>query len=87
MALIEGFSHLVVQVTDLERSEKFYQDVLGLDVVGRDLVNEEGPNSLLKTNTGQMVLLVQVPEVEPFRPNSNSIHIFSHFFYCECPFE
>jgi catechol 2,3-dioxygenase-like lactoylglutathione lyase family enzyme len=61
-------------VTDLDRSEKFYQEVLGLDSVGRDLVNEQGPNALLKTNTGQMVLLVQVPEVEPFRPNSNSIH-------------
>jgi catechol 2,3-dioxygenase-like lactoylglutathione lyase family enzyme len=74
MALVDGFSHLVVQVTDLDRSEKFYQEVLGLDWVGRNLVNEKGPNALLKTNTGQMVLLIQVPEVEPFRPNSNSIH-------------
>ena len=74
MALVDGFSHLVVQVTDLDRSEKFYQDVLALDLVGRDLVNEEGPNSLLTTNTGQMVVLIKVPEVEPFRPNSNSIH-------------
>lgn len=74
MALVDGFSHLVVQVTDLDRSEKFYQEVLALDLVGRDLVNEDGANSLLKTNTGQMVLLVQVAQVEPFRPNSNSIH-------------
>ena len=74
MALVDSFSHLVIQVTDLERSEKFYQEVLGLDLVGRDLVNEEGPNSLLKMNTGQMLLLVQVPKVEPFRPNTNSIH-------------
>jgi catechol 2,3-dioxygenase-like lactoylglutathione lyase family enzyme len=74
MALIDGFSHLVVQVTDLDRSEKFYQEVFGLDPVGRNLVNEEGPNSLLTMNTGQMVLLVQVPKVEPFRPNSGSIH-------------
>ena len=73
MALVDGFSHLVVQVTDLERSEKFYQDVFGLDLVGRDLV-AEGPNSLLRMNTGQMVVLVRVPKVEPFRPNSNSIH-------------
>jgi len=72
MALVEGFSHLVIQVTDLDRSEKFYQEVMGLDPVGRDLVSEEGPNSLLKMNTGQMVLLVQVPKVEPFRPNSGS---------------
>jgi catechol 2,3-dioxygenase-like lactoylglutathione lyase family enzyme len=74
MALVNGFSHLVVQVTDLDRSEKFYQEVLGLDPLGRNLVNENGPNAILKTNTGQMVLLIQVPEVQPFRPNSNSIH-------------
>lgn len=74
MALLDGFSHLVVQVTDLDRSEKFYQEVFGLDPVGRNLVREEGPNSLLKMNTGQMVLLIQVPKVEPFRPNSGSIH-------------
>ncbi len=33
MALVEGFSHLVIQVTNLDRSEKFYQEVLGLDLV------------------------------------------------------
>lgn len=74
MAAVDGFSHMVVQVTDLDRSEAFYHDVLGLDLVGRDLVAEEGPNSLLAMNTRQRILLVQVPEVEPFRPNSNTIH-------------
>lgn len=73
-AVIGGFSHLVVQVTDLDRSEKFYQDVFGLDLVGRNLAAEAAPNSLLEMNTGQMVLLVQAPQVEPFRPNSSSIH-------------
>ncbi len=33
MALVEGFSHLVIQVTNLDRSETFYQEVLGLDLV------------------------------------------------------
>ena len=37
MAEVSGFSHLVVDVTDLDRSEAFYRDVLGLEVVGRDL--------------------------------------------------
>ena len=72
--LVDGFSHLVVHVTDLDRSEKFYQDVFGLDLVGRDLVDDEGPNSLLAMNTRQRVLLVEVPEVVPIRPNSSSIH-------------
>ncbi len=74
MALVEGFSHLVVHVTDLDRSEKFYQEVFGLDVIGRNLVSDEGENSLLAMNTRQRILLVQVPEVVPFRPNSSSIH-------------
>ena len=34
MALVEGFSHLVIQVTNLDRSETFYQEVLGLEPVG-----------------------------------------------------
>ena len=74
MALVDGFSHLVVQVTDLDRSEKFYTEVFGLDVIGRDLVNDEGPNSLLATNTRQRIILVEVPQVEPFRSNSSSSH-------------
>jgi catechol 2,3-dioxygenase-like lactoylglutathione lyase family enzyme len=78
MALVAGINHLLVQVSDLDRSETFYRDVFGLDLVGRDLVAEEGPNSLLKTNSGHMILLLQVASVTPFRPNSMSIH---HAFY------
>lgn len=78
MALVDGLSHLLVQVTDLDRSEAFYRDVFGLEPVGRDLVAEEGPNALLKTNNGHLILLVQVETVQPFRPNSNSIH---HAFF------
>ena len=48
MALVDGLNHLLVQVTDLDRSEAFYRDTFALEVLGRDLVNEEGPNSLLK---------------------------------------
>ena len=78
MALVDGLSHLLVQVTDLDRSEAFYHEVFGFDLVGRDLVAEEGPNALLKSNSGHMILLVQVEKVRPFRPNSSSIH---HAFY------
>ena len=76
MAEVSGFSHLVVDVTDLDRSEAFYRDVLGLEVVGRDLVSDVGPNSTLAMNTRQRILLIQVPkeDVVPFRPNSNTIH-------------
>ncbi len=76
MPLCEGFSHLVLTVSDLDRSEKFYQDVFGLEAVGRDLVAEEGPNSLLKSDCRQMVVLVQVPkeQVRIEREGANSTH-------------
>jgi catechol 2,3-dioxygenase-like lactoylglutathione lyase family enzyme len=74
MAMIDGFSHIVLHVTNLDRSEKFYHNVFGLDVIGRDLVTDEGPNSLLAMNTRQRVLLVEAPEVVAIRPNSSSIH-------------
>ena len=74
MAIVDGFSHLVIHVTDLERSEAFYRDVIGLDMIGRNLVNDEGPNTLFAMNTRQRVLLVQVPEVVAIRPNSSTIH-------------
>jgi lactoylglutathione lyase len=78
VALVSGLNHLLVQVTDLDRSEAFYRDVFGFDVVGRGLVNEEGPNSLLRAAGGHLILLVQVEQVTPFRPNSMSTH---HAFY------
>ena len=30
MPVVDGFSHLTVMVTDLDRSEVFYRDVFGL---------------------------------------------------------
>lgn len=61
------FSHKTVSVTDLERSERFFGETLGLDFVGRDLWPGEPPNSTFKTQIGQYVVLVQVPEVDPSR--------------------
>lgn len=75
MAGVSGFSHLVVDVTDLDRSEAFYRDVLGLEILGRGFLNDERPNSTLAFNTHHRIVLIQVPDkVEPFRPNSSSIH-------------
>lgn len=74
MALNGAFSHLVVEVSDLDRSEAFYRDVLGLDVLGRNLVAENRPNSLLAMNTRQRVLLLEVDEVPPYPASGGSIH-------------
>lgn len=62
--LVKGFSHLVIEVTDLDRAEAWYQDIAGLDLVGRDLTNEDRPHSVLQLNTGQLVILVKSDHVE-----------------------
>jgi catechol 2,3-dioxygenase-like lactoylglutathione lyase family enzyme len=74
VAHIEGLSHLTVHVTELNRSETFYEDVMGLEPMGRDLVDDDGPTSLFRTESGQMVVLVEVDAVEPFRGKTTSIH-------------
>jgi catechol 2,3-dioxygenase-like lactoylglutathione lyase family enzyme/nitrite reductase/ring-hydroxylating ferredoxin subunit len=74
LALYEGFSHLVLPVADLDRSEKFYREVFGLDLVGRNLVAEAQPNSLLKSDSRQMVVLVQSAGVKIERDGANSTH-------------
>lgn len=61
------FHHKIVNVSDLERSERFFRDVLGIEAVGRDLWPGEGPNSTFKTQVGQYVVLVEVPDLDPGR--------------------
>lgn len=74
MALDGAFSHLTIEVSDLDKSEAFYLDVIGLDLLGRDMVAENRPTSLLAMNTRQRVLLVEVPEVPPYPASGGSIH-------------
>ncbi len=71
---LEGFSHLVFEVADLERSERFYRDVIGLDLVGYDVLAEPSPHLVLRTAIGQLLVLLQVDTPEPRRPNTASIH-------------
>lgn len=59
------FQHVVFEVADLDRSERFYGGVIGLESAGRDLWPEEGPSATFNTARGQYVVLVQVPEVKP----------------------
>ncbi|MEE8139785.1 MAG: VOC family protein [Alphaproteobacteria bacterium] len=74
MALDGAFSHLTIEVSDLDKSEAFYLDVIGLDLLGRDMVASNSPTSLLAMNTRQRVLLVEVPEVPPYPASGGSIH-------------
>lgn len=73
-SLVNRFSHFVIEVTDLDRSEAWYRDVIGMDILGRNLVAEDEPHSVLQMNTGQLFILVQRDQVVPRRPGSSSIH-------------
>lgn len=73
--VVEGLSHMTLHVTDLAKAEAFYGEILGLDPLGHDLVNEDGPNVLFRTQSGHLLCLVEVPgTVEPFRGKTTSIH-------------
>jgi catechol 2,3-dioxygenase-like lactoylglutathione lyase family enzyme len=71
---IEGFSHMVLEVKDLGRSERFYQQVIGLEPMGRGLLAEPREHSLLRMATGQMIVLLQDDNPIPIRDNTSSIH-------------
>lgn len=58
------FYKLVMQVSDLDRSERFYRDDLGLQFVGRDLWPADGRTATFQTADGAYVVLAQVSEIE-----------------------
>jgi catechol 2,3-dioxygenase-like lactoylglutathione lyase family enzyme/nitrite reductase/ring-hydroxylating ferredoxin subunit len=63
------FHHIVLDVSDLERSLAFYRDVLGLDSAPAELWPQEGaPQAVLQTGAGQYVVLVEAAEVKPDGP-------------------
>jgi Rieske Fe-S protein len=62
------FHHLALEVTDLERSERFFRETLDLEHVGRDLWPGEGATSTFKTGQRQYLVLVEVDEVKPEGP-------------------
>lgn len=71
---IEGFSHMVLEVRDLDRSERFYKEVIGLESLGRSLLAEPREHSLMRMNTGQLIVLLTVDNPVPIRANTSSIH-------------
>ncbi|MEA2640092.1 MAG: cytochrome b6-f complex iron-sulfur subunit [Chloroflexota bacterium] len=66
------FSHIVFGVSDLDRSEAWYRDVLATDLLGRDLTAEPAPHTVLRMNTGQLIILVENPTFQ--RPPHTNIH-------------
>lgn len=72
--VIEALSHIVLGVTDLERSESWYRDFLQLDLLGYNLTAEERPHAVLQTIRGELVILVKDENVVPIRPGTMGMH-------------
>jgi catechol 2,3-dioxygenase-like lactoylglutathione lyase family enzyme len=58
-----GFSQLELEVTDLDRSEKFYQRVFGLTVLGRETDDLGHESSCLQLHSGQWLMLHKVDKL------------------------
>ena len=73
------FHHIVLDVSDLERSAQFYGDALGLDPAPLDTWPDEGgaPKAIFKTDIGQYVVLVQLANVKPDGPAQHTNFIVS----------
>ncbi len=59
---MDGISHLVIEVSDLKRSEEFYHDILGFELLGQDQIPNCGRNSVLGCASGQWLILSESAE-------------------------
>ena len=59
------FYKLMLEVSDLDRSETYYRDDMGLEFIGRGLWPGDPPNATFRCADGSYVELVQVNEVKP----------------------
>lgn len=59
--LMDGISHIVIEVADLKRAKEFYR-LLGFAFAGDDRVPECGRNALFRTASGQGIILTESPE-------------------------
>ena len=66
------FHHLMLEVTDLERAERFYCAALGFEPMGRGLWGEDRPHATLRVQDGQCLVLIQVPTLEPDGPGAHT---------------
>jgi catechol 2,3-dioxygenase-like lactoylglutathione lyase family enzyme len=72
---IGRISHMVLEATDLDVAERFYDRALGLDPLGRTSVNGGQPVVSLRTATGQIFQFAKVDAMSPrslFRAGADS---------------
>jgi nitrite reductase/ring-hydroxylating ferredoxin subunit/extradiol dioxygenase family protein len=58
------FLKMLLEVSDLDKSETFYREDLGLQFTGRDLWPDEGQTSTFQTGDGSFVVLRRVDDVK-----------------------
>ena len=62
------FFKMMLEVTNLDTSERFYRDDLGLQAVGRDLWPDDGHTATFQTADGSFVVLTEKDRVPPDGP-------------------
>lgn len=65
MSTVGHFDHVMMEVSDLERSAEFLEHAVGLTPAGRDLWPEGFPNASFKTDENQYLVIVEVPGFKP----------------------
>jgi catechol 2,3-dioxygenase-like lactoylglutathione lyase family enzyme len=55
--IIQGISHLVIKVDDLDAAEAFYRDGLGMTSLGRDMGSEDASHAVLAAGDGKVILV------------------------------
>lgn len=60
--------HQIFETVDLRRAERFYEEVVGLKPLGREVWPEEKPNAAFMLDGGQFLVLVEVAELKPDGP-------------------
>jgi catechol 2,3-dioxygenase-like lactoylglutathione lyase family enzyme len=62
--VIQGLSHLVVTVGDLDAAEAFYRDGLGMTFLGRDAAGEDAPHAVLSAGDGKVFLVAEADRLD-----------------------
>lgn len=65
MPNVGHFHHVVMEVSNLDRSAEFLEQAVGLKLAGRDLWLEDGPSAAFQTAEGQYFVIVEVPNFTP----------------------
>ena len=68
--LLNGLAHVGVYVSDVERSRKFYEDILGFTYIGQSVMDsDQGPTDLIFLKQGDLTL--ELVHKQTFLKNCN----------------